>query len=210
MTKLPHKSLERALLAAKHGLVVGVDEVGMGCLAGPVVVCAAVFTPQFYQGRWRSLEHLRDSKLLASHQREQFARALKAHPHVRYAIAVIPPRQIDQLNIYQAARLGMRRAIARLKLSASHRPVILVDGPHAIEGIALPQRAIVKGDQSVFAIAAASVLAKVHRDALMTRAAQRYPGYGFEVHKGYGTPAHRASLRALGPSAFHRKSFTLL
>ena len=207
--KLPHKSLERTLLATGHGVIVGVDEVGMGCLAGPVVVCAAAFPASFYRKRWPQLANLRDSKMLQAHQRATFAERLAVHPKIRHVIVSVQPATIDRLNIYQAARLGMRRAIARLMRENPGNPVVLVDGPHPIAGIPWPQRAIVKGDRKVFAIAAASILAKVHRDALMGRLAKRYPGYGLEIHKGYATARHRAALAAVGPSPMHRRSFKL-
>jgi ribonuclease HII len=107
----------------------------------------------------------------------------------------------------------MRRALKKLSAVSGrlpeHNPHLLVDGPRVIEGVSLPQTAVVKGDRSVFTIAAASVLAKVHRDALMVRAAKRYPRYGFEAHKGYGTKAHYAALLSFGPTPLHRRSFRL-
>lgn len=181
----------------------------MGCLAGPVVVCAALFRPKFFGARWRRLQHLRDSKLLQPHQRETFAAELTAHRFVRHAVAVVYPKDIDRLNIYQASRVGMRRALARLGVKAKERPFVLVDGPRPVAGVLWPQQAIIKGDRKVFAIAAASVLAKVHRDAMMVRYAKRFRGYGFEVHKGYGTVRHRSALASLGPTAIHRRSFRL-
>lgn len=209
MVKLPTKSVERTLLAAGHGCIVALDEVGMGCLAGPVVVCAALFRPQFFRGRWRQFEHLRDSKLLQARARETFARELAAHRHVRHAIAVVHAREVDRLNVYRASLTGMRRAVTRLGIRAGDRPFVLLDGRGYIDGIPWPQQAIVKGDRKVFAIAAASVLAKTFRDAMMERYAKRYPGYGLEVHKGYATALHRASIHKLGPSPLHRRSFRL-
>ncbi len=207
--KLPHKTIERHLLNAGHRCIIGIDEVGMGCLAGPVVVCAVAIRPKFFRGRWHRLEYLRDSKLLQAHQRERYALELAAHRYVRHAIAVIHPKEIDKLNVYQAARAGMRRAIKRLGLRDADRPHVLVDGPYPIAGTTLPQTAVIKGDRKVFAIAAASVLAKVHRDAMMVRYAKRFPGYSLELHKGYSTQRHRQALAELGPCALHRRSFRL-
>jgi ribonuclease HII len=207
MVKLPKKTLERQLLAEGYDCIVGLDEVGMGCLAGPVVVCAALFRPAFFDGRWRDLEYLRDSKMLQAHQRERFATELTAHRYVRHALAVVHPKEIDRINIYQASLVGMRRALRRLGLGPRSRPFILLDGRGRIEGIPWPQKAVIKGDRHVFSIAAASVLAKTHRDAMMVRYARRYPGYGLEVHKGYGTVIHRRQLQALGPCPLHRRSF---
>lgn len=209
MVTFPTKHIERALLAAGHGCVIGIDEVGMGCLAGPVVVCATLFSPEFFARRWKSLERLRDSKLLQAHQRETFATHLRTHRFVRHAIAVVHPKEIDQVNIYQASLIGMRRALRRLGVRAADRPFVLIDGRGRIADIPWPQRAVIKGDRKVFAIAAASVLAKVHRDAMMTHYATRYPQYGLEVHKGYATALHRQRLQECGPCPLHRRSFTL-
>jgi len=207
MVKLPHKSLERELLTQGYTCIVGLDEVGMACLAGPVVVGAALFRPKFYAGRWRKLQYLRDSKLLQAKQRERYAHELASNPFIRHAIAIVHPREVDRRNVYHAALAGMRRALQRVGLRKNDRPFVLVDGRGRIPKIPWPQQAIVKGDRKVFSIAAASVLAKVHRDAMMVRYATRYPGYGFEVHKGYPTKMHRQRLAELGMSQLHRKSF---
>lgn len=207
MVKVPHKTLERKLFAQGYDCVVGVDEVGMGCLAGPVVVCAALFTHSFYERPHRRLHWLRDSKLLQAHQRESFARELMADRSIRYAVSVVYPREIDALNIFQAARTGMRRAIGRLGISG--KSIVLVDGPHRVAGVPHEQIPIIKGDRKIFAIACASIIAKVHRDAMMLRYSKRFPGYGLEQHKGYATAFHRARLAELGPCVLHRRSFQL-
>ncbi len=208
MVKVPHKTLERNLFGQGYKLVIGVDEVGMGCLAGPVVVCAVAFTKRFYDRSHKKLRWLRDSKLLQAHQREAFARELMNDDAIRYAVSVVYPEEIDNLNIFQAARAGMRRSIMRLMSGfEADGVVVLVDGPHRIVGISHEQISIVKGDRKIFAIACASIIAKVHRDGIMARYAKRFPGYGFEQHKGYGTTLHRARLAALGPCPLHRKSF---
>lgn len=207
--KLPSKSLERTLLTQGHSHVIGVDEVGMGCLAGPVVVCALVCSPIFFTKRHPRLAGLRDSKMLQPHQREQFAAVLQNDPLVQYALSVVDPPEIDALNIFQAARMGMRRALRHLSITAADHPMVLVDGNKKIDDIPWEQRAIVKGDQKIFSIAAASVIAKVHRDALMAHYAQQYPAYAFEVHKGYATALHRARIAQHGLCRLHRTSFRL-
>ena len=207
MIAIPHKTLERQLFKSGYRRVVGVDEVGMGCLAGPVVVCAAAFTEEFYQRSHRQLHGLRDSKLLNAAQREAYAEILMQSPGVRFAISQCSPSVIDKLNIYQASRLAMRRALAKLGLPSE--TMVLVDGNKKVPGLTLSQEAIIKGDRKVFAIACASVVAKVFRDKLMDRAAKKYPQYGFEKHKGYGTKQHQVALRNFGPSALHRRSFSL-
>ena len=230
--KLPHKTLEKSLFKSGYGLIYAVDEVGMGCLAGPVVVCAVWFTSTFYNKHHKKLHWLRESKLLLSHQREKFAKELFKEKDLIYAVSSVSSKMIDKINIYQAARLGMKRAIKILAtgscLSSPHeysdylrahggpsratpssKVMILVDGPHKIRGVSFDQMPIVKGDMKIFAIACASIIAKVHRDKLMIRYSRKHPGYGFEKHKGYGTKYHQAKLVALGPCEIHRKSFRL-
>lgn len=205
---LPHKTLERKLLESGYRYVIGVDEVGMGCLAGPVVVCAVGTTKDFYKKSHLALSGLRESKLLSAVQREKFAKELMKEKNLVHALAYCHPKTIDKLNIYQAARLGMKNAIKKLKPNFDLKTIVLVDGPHKIVGLKLDQQAIVKGDRKVFIIACASIIAKVYRDKMMEKYAKKYPGYGFEKHKGYGTKYHQAQLTALGPSVTHRKSFT--
>ena len=208
MVTVPDKTRERKYLSSGYDAVIGVDEVGMGCLAGPVVVCATLFHPLFFKSRHRLLEGIRDSKLLSAVQRERYASVLKEQPYTQYVVVTVSPRDVDRYNVLQAARRGMRSAVVRLVgLASTDSPVVLVDGNRDIPSLPWPQETVIGGDRKVFAIACASVLAKVYRDALMVRAAVRYPGYGFDVHKGYGTELHRKRLRELGPSRFHRKSF---
>jgi ribonuclease HII len=126
-------------------------------------------------------------------------------PDLTWRITLCSPKVIDEVNIYQASRIAMRDAIAELE--PSENPIVLVDGNKIIHGVSLPQHAIVKGDRKVWAIAAASILAKVHRDRLMIEYAIDFPGYGFEIHKGYPTALHRAQLAKLGPCPLHRRSF---
>lgn len=233
--KLPHKTLERKLFKSGYGYIYAVDEVGMGCLAGPVVVCAVGITKDFYKKSHLTLHGLRESKLLSSTQRENFAKELMKEKELICVIAQCSPKTIDKLNIYQASRLAMKRAVykvggvarvgtpvtrrqqssisgvmsGRPPISQIVKTMILVDGNKKIPGLGGEQVAIVKGDRKVFAIACASIIAKVHRDKMMARYAQKYPGYGFEKHKGYGTKYHQAQLIALGPCEIHRKSFRL-
>lgn len=208
MVRIPHKSLERKIITSGYDFIVGIDEVGIGCLAGPVTACAVEIHKDFYQRFYKKLAHLRDSKLLLAHQREKYAVKLMSHPHIRFALHSCTPATIDKLNIYQASRQAMRKAIKKLAVHQS-KSFILVDGPRVISEITLHQQAIIKGDRKIFAIAAASIIAKVHRDKLMTRYVKHYPEYGFERHKGYGTAFHRAQIKKFGPSILHRKSFRL-
>lgn len=219
--KLPHKTLERKLFAEGYKNVIGVDEVGMACLAGPVYVCAVLFTKQFFKKAHKKLHWLRDSKQLLPHQREKFYDALLKEGGIKFQLASCEPATIDKINIYQAARLAMRRAVRKLvisgqwsvvrkKLITNHYPlntIVLVDGKTTIKGLNLPQMAIVKGDREVFAIACASIIAKVTRDRTITHLAKKYPQYGLERHKGYPTKFHKAMLAQHGICEIHRKSF---
>lgn len=206
MVKVPQKTLERSLLAQGYQCIIGVDEVGMACLAGPVVVCALAVEPEFYKRRYPMLAWLRDSKILQAHQRERFAGELEKIPELQWRIASQDPVVIDKVNIYQASRIAMREAIEAIHRDKS---IVLVDGNKMIKELCLPQQCIVKGDQKIWAIAAASILAKVYRDRLMREYAEQYPGYGFEIHKGYPTCLHRECLKNLGPCPLHRRSFAL-
>ena len=218
--RLPRKTLERKFFGNGYRYVIGVDEVGMACLAGPVYVCAAMFTKEFFQKSHRRLRRLRDSKQLRPHQREKFFEELVKEKGIKYQLASCSPKTIDKLNIYQAARSAMRRAIKRLGVRCrvsgvrnleprtwNLKTMILVDGKNKINGLDLPQIALIKGDRKVFAIACASILAKVTRDRIMTRYAKKYPQYGLEKHKGYPTKLHKAQLITHGPCEIHRKSF---
>ena len=205
--KLPSKTLERKLFVDGYEQIIGIDEVGMGCLAGPVVVCAVSLSKDFYKKSHKKLRRIRDSKMLLPGQREVFADRLLAEKDLVYAIAYSFPKTIDRLNIYNAARQAMKRAIQRLKPNLNLKNIVLVDGKTIIQGLPLEQLAIVKGDRKVFSIACASILAKVFRDKMMARYAKKFSGYGFEKHKGYGTKEHQTQLAKLGPCPIHRRSF---
>jgi len=220
--RLPHKTLEKKLFAKGYRRIIAVDEVGMGSLAGPVVVCAVRFSKKFFQKRHKNLHWLRDSKLLTPHQRKVFVGELLKIKNLEFKIGYCFPKTIDRINIYQAARLAMKRAIARLILSSPPsgdlpqgdkfyvlNTIVLVDGKYKIKGLKLKQMPIIKGDRKIFSIACASLIAKVFRDKMMTRYGKRFPEYGFEKHKGYGTKFHRVMVVKHGRSPIHRISFRL-
>lgn len=207
--KLPHKSHEKKLFESGYKYIYAVDEVGIGCLAGPVVVCAVGITNTFYKKHHKKLVWLRESKLLLPEQRAHFASELLKEKDLVYALAYCYPKTIDKINIYQAARQAMRKAIKKIQPELPVKSIVLVDGKYKIQNLSQEQEAIVKGDRKIFAIACASVIAKVHRDKMMKRYAKKYPGYGFEKHMGYGTKYHQVQLAALGPSPIHRRSFRL-
>ena len=182
--------------AASVALVAGCDEVGRGPWAGPVVAAAVVLDPA------HPIAGLADSKALSARRREALDAQIRAHS-LGWSIAESSVEEIDQLNILQATMLAMQRAVAALPCKID---LLLVDG-NRTPTVAVPCRAIVGGDAVHPAISAASIVAKVYRDGLMAELAQRYPGYGFEQHSGYGTAAHRAALLTLGPCPAHRRSF---
>jgi len=188
--------LEQAWRARVGGPVAGVDEVGRGPLAGPVVAAAVILPDD------RIIGGLADSKALSARRRQEIAAVL--HQDALVSIAEATVEEIDRINILHAAMLAMSRAIAALSTPAA---AVLVDGNRMPPDLAMPGEAVVKGDAKVAAIAAASIVAKVHRDALMSELAETYPGYGFERHAGYPTRQHRQALAALGPCPVHRRSF---
>ena len=179
-------------------LTAGVDEVGRGPLAGPVIACAVIFDPA--QPRIRGLT---DSKLLTPARREALAAKIRKRA-LCWAVGRASHEEIDQLNILHAAMLAMERAIAALAMTPSR---VLVDGNRLPLRLPCPGEAIVGGDLSVREISAASILAKVIRDAEMCALHEQYPHWGFATHKGYSTPEHLAALAAHGPCAIHRRSF---
>lgn len=184
-------------------IVVGVDEVGRGCLAGPVVAGAVVLPKVIDRKAHLWIDEVADSKLLSSEQRERLAPLIVAWVET-FCVAQASVEEIDRINIFQASHLAMRRAIEGLKLKAQH---VLVDGKFAPKGLPCPATAIIKGDQKSLSIACGSVLAKVWRDHLMQELDLKYPGYELGGHKGYSTPVHQEALMRLGPSAIHRMSF---
>ena len=189
---------EKALIAKGYRYVIGVDEVGRGPLAGPVV-CAAVVMPLDENSLVIGVD---DSKKLSAKKREQLAEEIKNRA-LCYQIIEIDEKQIDELNILQATRLGMKKAIESL----TQGDVVLTDGNMTLD-IALPQQSVVHGDALSYSIGAASIIAKVHRDNLMDEYAKTYPQYAFEKNKGYGTAEHIKGIKEYGLCPIHRRTFT--
>ena len=178
-------------------IIVGVDEVGRGALCGPVVAGAVVLDPAF------ATDGIDDSKRLTRRQRERLADRIREGSRA-WAIGQSEPWEIDRINILKATHQAMRRAIDALSVVPD---VILVDGSAVASGMPVPQKAIVKGDAQCYSIAAASIIAKVARDAMMRELDERCPGYGLATNMGYGSRDHLAALHRLGPSEIHRRSF---
>ena len=191
---MPPQQLD--LLWTPVGLVAGVDEAGRGPLAGPVVAAAVILDDE------NPIRGLNDSKKLSAARREQLFDEIRAKA-LCCSIAEASVQEIDDINILQATMLAMRRAVEGLRLKPAQ---VLVDG-NRIPVLQVPAEAIVKGDAKVASIAAASILAKVHRDRLCDQLHARHPAYGFATHKGYPTADHLAALKVHGPCSDHRQSF---
>lgn len=196
MTK-PSMNHERELRADGFLVVAGVDEVGRGPLAGPVCAAAAILPDDFDH------DLLNDSKKLSVRQRESIYAELTQNDGVLWCCTMVEVEEIDRINILQATWVAMRRAVNGLPKKAD---AALIDGK-PVKDFPIHHRALVKGDSLSFSIAAASVIAKVTRDRLMCELAARHPEYGFDDHKGYGTPRHLEALRRHGPCPVHRRSF---
>ena len=181
--------------AALGGRVAGVDEVGRGPLAGPVMAAAVVLDPV------RIPDGLNDSKLLSAKKREALYPVILEIAEVSVGVASVA--EIDEINILQATFLAMRRALAGLE-RVDHA---LIDGRMIPQGLPCPATGIVKGDSKSLSIAAASIVAKIRRDRLMVDLAQQHPGYGWETNMGYGSKSHISALQELGPTPHHRRSF---
>ena len=184
--------------ARKQGAlrIAGLDEVGRGPLFGPVVAAAAILP------RGCRLQGLTDSKKMTEKKRNELDVEIRSNA-VAWAIAEVDAETIDRINIRQASLLAMRRAVEQLALSPDF---LLIDGRDTIDW-PCPQQAVIQGDATSLSIAAASVLAKVHRDRLLVELDLQFPGYGLAKHKGYPCPAHKAALARLGPTPLHRKSY---
>lgn len=196
MSEIDLWAIEDACKEEGYRLICGVDEAGRGPLAGPVCA-AAVILPEHLE-----IPGLNDSKKLSDKRRRELFPIIQESA-LAYGIGFASPEEIDEMNILQATFLAMRRAISQLHVTPD---LALIDGNRETD-FGVPCRTVIKGDSLSANIAAASVLAKVSRDDLMLKAAEAYPGYGFEIHKGYGTKAHYAALEEKGPCAIHRRTF---
>lgn len=225
---LPTLKAEQHLWRQGLQVVAGVDEVGMGPLAGPVVAAAVVFLPDSFgpadppdpadpadsdnpvetateESPAVFPKGVRDSKTLTQKARERLEPEIREIAH-GIGIGLVEVEEIDRINIYQAGLKAMRLALEQLSVIPEH---VLIDG-RRLKDLPYPQTSFTKGDRDVYTIAAASIIAKVYRDHLMAELDSRYPEYGFARHMGYGTVAHRDALRKFGPCPAHRRSFRLL
>jgi len=189
------KPLLEFSLIPRFSNIVGLDEVGRGCIAGPVVAGAVCFF------NWDEIAGINDSKKVSAKKRVELAEKIKIQAHV--GIGVVEPTVIDEINILKASHLAMKKALEKLPVKPEY---LLIDG-HLKLGINISQQAIIKGDALCYSIAAASIVAKVYRDHLMQEMSYAYPGFGFEKHVGYPTSYHLEAVRKLGITPLHRKTF---
>jgi ribonuclease HII len=205
--KYPTLQEEKRLWKKGYKRVACLDEAGRGPLAGPVIAAAVIIRRpsnsnfQRMPGGWRP--KIKDSKKLTPERREEFYRILTKHPAIEWGIAKVSEKVIDKINILEATKLAMKRAVGKLGKKPNF---LILDGRMKLD-LPISQKSIVKADEKVFSCAAASILAKVWRDRLMKRYHKKYPQYGFDRHKGYPTKFHRKMLKKYGPSKISRMSF---
>ena len=192
---------ERRLWSTGYRRIAGLDEAGAGPWAGPVSAGCVILD----ETQLDTLIGVTDSKKLTHEKRVEFAKRIQESA-IAYGVGIASPDEIDQINIRQASLLAMRRALDSVRTQCDDVDYLLIDA-RKLDDVNLPQENIIRGDSTSLSIAAASILAKVHRDEIMFRAAEEYPGYGFEKHKGYGTKQHQEALDQLGVTPIHRKSF---
>ncbi len=207
---LPNTKKEKELRESGFEIIIGVDEVGRGPLAGPVVAGAAWVNPEILERDFEGRELIRDSKKLSEKQRNKIHKFIKKDNNFILGIGEVSVEMIDKINILNASLLAMRLAVDEVMEKMKNtqgKTCVLIDGNKNIPNLDLEQKLFAKGDQRIFSIATASIYAKVYRDELMMKYHQEFPEYGFDQHKGYGTKIHMEQLKKLGACAIHRKSF---
>jgi len=214
--KYPNFNEERKLWRKGHGFVVGIDEAGRGPLAGPVFAAAVLV----FGNGIKDLSDVRDSKTLSFIKREEAYNKIINHPQIEWGIGKVSEKVIDKINILQATKLAIKRAVKNLEKKMENnvcpktrdreffvrQNFLIIDGNFGID-MDINQKSIIKADQKVFSCSAASIIAKVSRDRMMIRLSKKYPEYGFDRHKGYGTKLHRGNIKKCGFCDIHRKSF---
>ncbi len=204
--RYPNLNEEKKLWRKGCKKVACLDEAGRGCLGGPVVA-SAVSIIKNCKLKIENFKKLRDSKKLSPKKREEFYKILTKHPAIEWGIGRVSEKVIDKINILEATKLAMVKAIRNLEEKIGRKvDFLLIDGNFTIDSL-VPQKSIVKADEKVFSCASASVLAKVTRDRIMQKYHKKYPQYGFDKHKGYLTKLHQKMLKKYGPCKIHRMSF---
>jgi ribonuclease HII len=208
--RYPNLKEEKRLWKKGVKVVVGLDEAGRGPLAGPVVAAAAMVKFKIQNAKCKMkiqnlklLREIRDSKKLTSQKRKELYRRIVKCPFIKWGIGKVSEKVIDKINILEATKLAMKRAIKNLKKKPDF---LILDGNFKLD-LPILQKSIVKGDEKVLSCAMASIIAKVTRDRIMEKYAKKFPEYGFEKHKGYGTKFHLRMLKKYGPCKIHRRSF---
>ena len=210
--KYPNFQEEKMLWDQDFKHVVGLDESGRGPLAGPVVAAAVTIlrNRKKHSGilqNARMFSCIRDSKKISEQKREFFYKQLVNHPQIQWGIGVVFERTIDRINILKATKLAMEKALRQVQGRLKQKPdFLLIDGNFGID-IEIPQKSIIAADQKVFSCTAAGIIAKVTRDKILQELHKKYPQYGFNRHKGYGTKLHFKNLQKFGPCKIHRKTF---
>ncbi len=195
---------EKQLQKKGYKFIAGIDEVGRGPLAGPVVACAAIIKLKVKSEKLKVFDGIRDSKQLSERQREKFYEILTNNNQIDYGIGIVSEKIIDKINILNASLLAMKKAAENLEIKPDF---LLIDGRWTLKNYPISQIAIPNGDKNVFSISVASIIAKVYRDRMLINFQKKYPEYGFEKHKGYGTKLHMKALKKYGPCKIHRRSF---
>jgi len=214
----PSSKEEIKLFKAGYKNIVGVDEVGRGALAGPVVAVAVMIKSRIYTNittnatnrysrkfvtKLVKISEVKDSKKLSPKKREEIYKLIIKNPNIEWGIGRVSEKIIDKINILEATRLAMKRAIEKLKTKPDY---LILDGTAKID-IKIPQKAIIKADEKVLSCAIASIIAKFERDEIMKKIHKKFPNYGFSKHKGYATELHKKLLKKYGPCEIHRNSF---
>lgn len=200
--RYPNFREEKKLRRKGYRVVAGLDESGRGPLAASVVAAAVVINSSF-KFQVLGLEDLKDSKKLTPKKREEFYKILTNHPQIKWGIGRVSEKVIDKINILEATKLAMIKAIKKLKRKPDF---LIIDGNFKLN-LPIPQKSIIKADEKVFSCAAASIIAKVYRDRIMRRYHKKFSEYRFDKHKGYPTKQHRKMLKKYGPCKIHRKTF---
>jgi len=203
-------SEEKRLWRKGFMVVVGLDEVGRGSLAGPVMACAVTYLKKgkVDSDLLKISRSIKDSKKLSPKQRERFYKILNQHPKIEWATGRVSEKVIDRINILEATKKAMKGAVKNLERKLKRKKIkfLIIDGNFGLDSL-ISQKSIIKADQKVFSVTAASIIAKVTRDRIMKKYGKEYPVYSFDKHKGYLTKLHRRLLKKYGPCEIHRKSF---
>ena len=200
--KMSFSNKEKLVFKKGYQVIAGIDEAGRGCLAGPVTAATVAVSNELPPSLTR--RSIRDSKSLSAKQREEIFEIIKNEPKIEWRVSFVWSRVIDRINIWQATLLAWQRSLKKLNPQPDF---LFLDGKMGIPCLKIAQRPIIKGDQKIFLLSLASIMAKVSRDRLMKKLDKKFPRYGFAQHKGYGTKLHFENLEAIGPCQIHRRSF---